>query len=168
MLLCAAGEDGRDAGDAQLGGLFDGPLEVVELEDSEQEVDGEGCAGFEFLVEDEADFVFRDRSDFGTVEEAIGYDVEELAGLRAQDACEMFGLLAGEGGVRGMAGLRRPESVIQRRLIRQGTGNREQRTVRFGQRQWLNGGVWVLAFCSLFTVPCSLIFWVGDGDSGSG
>ena len=42
----AAGEDGGDAIDAKLGGFFDGPLEVIELEDGEQEVDGEGRRRF--------------------------------------------------------------------------------------------------------------------------
>jgi len=37
------------------------------------------------------------------VEEAVGYDIEELAGLGAQDASEVDGLLAGESGVGGMA-----------------------------------------------------------------
>jgi len=36
VLLGAAGEDGRDAGDAEFCGLLDGPLEAVELEDGEQ------------------------------------------------------------------------------------------------------------------------------------
>ena len=49
-----------------------------------------------------------DFGDFGSVEEAVGDDVEELAGLGAQDAGEVDGLLAGEGGVGGMAGLRGP------------------------------------------------------------
>ena len=56
VLLGAAGEDGRDAGDAEFGGFFDGPLEVVELEDGEQQMDGQCGVGFEFLVEGEADF----------------------------------------------------------------------------------------------------------------
>ena len=42
VLFRAAGEDRGDAGDAELGGLFDGPLEVVEFEDGEVEVEGEG------------------------------------------------------------------------------------------------------------------------------
>ena len=114
-LLGAAGKDGRDAGDAQFGGFLDGPLEAVELEDGEQKVDGEGRVGFQLFVEGEEDFGVlliaargADFGDFGSVEEAVGDDVEELAGLGAQDAGEVDGLLAGEGGVGGMAGLRRP------------------------------------------------------------
>src|ERR1019366_1704430 len=42
VFLGAAGEDGGDTGDAELGGLLDGPLEAIELEDGEQEVDGGG------------------------------------------------------------------------------------------------------------------------------
>ena len=110
VLLGAAGEDGCDAGDAQLGGFFDGPLEAVELEDGEQEVDGEGCVSFQLFVEGEEDFGLlviagggADFGDFGAVEEAVGNDVEELAGLGAEDVSEMDGLLAGEGGVGGVA-----------------------------------------------------------------
>ena len=108
MLLGAAGEDGRDAGDAEFGGFLDGPLEVIELEDGEQEVDGQGGVGFEFFVEDEGDFGVGDGGDFGAVEEAVGDDVEDLAGLGAEDAGEVGGLLAGEGGVSGVAGWRGP------------------------------------------------------------
>jgi hypothetical protein len=86
VLLCSVGEDRSDAGDAELGGLFDGPLEVVELEDGKQQMDGQGCVGFEFFVEGEEDFYIRDRCDLGAMEEAVGYDIEELAGLRAEDA----------------------------------------------------------------------------------
>jgi hypothetical protein len=45
--------------------------------------------------------------DFSAVEEAVGDDVEDLAGLGAQDTGEVGGLLAGEGGVGGVAGGRR-------------------------------------------------------------
>ena len=108
MLLGAAGEDGRDAGDAEFGGLLDGPLEVVELEDGEQEMDGQRGVGFEFFVEGEEDFLVGDGGDLGAVEEAVGDDVEDLAGLGAQDAGEVGGLLAGERGVGGVAGCGRP------------------------------------------------------------
>ena len=57
----AAGEDGGDACDAELGGFFDGPLHVIELEDGEEEVEGEGGVGFEFFVEGEEDIVLRRR-----------------------------------------------------------------------------------------------------------
>ncbi len=36
MFFRAAGEDGRDPCYTELGGFFDGPLEVIELEDGEQ------------------------------------------------------------------------------------------------------------------------------------
>lgn len=45
VLFGAAGEDGGDGGDAEFGGFFDGPLHVIELEDGEEEVEGEGCVG---------------------------------------------------------------------------------------------------------------------------
>ena len=93
----AAGEDGGDAGYAEFGGFFDGPLEVVELEDGEEEVEGKGGVGFELFVEGEEDLIFRDGGDLGAVEEAAGYDVEDLAGFGAEDAGEVGGLVAGEG-----------------------------------------------------------------------
>jgi hypothetical protein len=87
---------------------------VVELEDGEQEVDGEGRGGLQLFVEGEEDLgvlivaAGAEFGDFGAMEEAVGDDVEDLAGLGAQDAGEMGCLFACEGGVGGMAGLRRP------------------------------------------------------------
>ncbi len=52
VLFGAAGEDGGDAGDAEFGGLFDGPLHVVELEDGEEEMEGKGGVGLELFVEE--------------------------------------------------------------------------------------------------------------------
>ncbi len=60
VLFGAAGEDGGDAGDAEFGGLFDGPLHVVELEDGEEEMEGKGGVGGELFVEGEEDLVFGD------------------------------------------------------------------------------------------------------------
>ena len=113
VLFGAAGEDGGDAGDAEFGGFFDGPLEVIELEDGEEEMEGQGGVGFEFFVEGEVDFVFGDAGDFGAVEEAAGDDVEDLAGLGAEDAGEVGGLVAGEGG----GGVSVQVSAIQRRRV---------------------------------------------------
>jgi len=48
-------------------------------------------------VEREDDFAFGDGEDFGTVEETVGDDVEDLSGLGAENASEMGGLVAGEG-----------------------------------------------------------------------
>ena len=97
MLFGAASEDGCDAGDAELGGLFDGPLHVVELEDGEEEMEREGRVGGELFVEHEMDEVVVNGGDFGSVEEAVGDDVVDLAGFGAEDAGEMSGLVAGEG-----------------------------------------------------------------------
>ena len=96
MFFCAAGEDGRDACGAEFGGLLDAPLEVIELEDGEQQMDGESGVGLEFFVEREDDFAVGDGSNFGAMEEAVGDDVEDLAGLGAEHAGEMRGLIAGE------------------------------------------------------------------------
>jgi len=96
----AAGEDGGDAVDAELGGFFDGPLKVVELEDGEQEMEGKGGVGFELFMEGEGDAVGSDGGDLGAVKEAAGDEVEGLAGLGTEDAGEVGGLVAGEvGGV---------------------------------------------------------------------
>ena len=54
--------------------------------------------GFEFFVEGEEDFGVVDAGDFCAVEKASGDDVEDLAGLGAEDAGEVCGLVAGEGG----------------------------------------------------------------------
>ena len=114
MFFRAAGEDGGDTGDAELGGLLDGPLEVIELEDGEQEVDGEGGVGRELFVEGEGDFgvLLRargaDGGDFGAMEEAVGDDVEYLARLGAESAARV-----------GWPDWGDQVSAIQRRLIRQ-------------------------------------------------
>lgn len=98
VLFCAAGEDGGDAGYAQLGGFFDGPFHVIELEDGEEEMKWERGVGLELFVEGEVDFGVAYRGDFGAVEEAVGYDVVGLAGFGAEDSGEMNGLVADEGG----------------------------------------------------------------------
>ena len=59
-----------------------------------------------------------DGGDFGAVEEAVGDDVVDLAGLGAEDAGEMGGLLAGEGGVGGVAGGGDQVSAMKRRRHR--------------------------------------------------
>jgi len=105
MFFGAAGEDGRDFGDAQLGGLFDGPLHVVELEDGEEEMEREGGVGLKLFVEGELNAGFADVDDFGAVEEAVGYDVVGLAGSGAEDSGEVRGLVAGEGGGGGSPGV---------------------------------------------------------------
>ena len=51
----SAGEDGGDLCYSEFGGFFDGPLDVIELEDGEEEVEREGGVGFEFFVEGEED-----------------------------------------------------------------------------------------------------------------
>ena len=55
MFFGASGEDGGDPGDAEFGGFFDAPLEVIELEDGEQQVEREGGVGLELFVEEEVD-----------------------------------------------------------------------------------------------------------------
>lgn len=70
---------------------------MVELEDSEEEVEREGGVGFELFVEGEEDSLVGDAGDFGTMEEAVGDDVVDLAGFSAENASEVGGLVASEG-----------------------------------------------------------------------
>jgi hypothetical protein len=77
---------------------------VVELEDGEEEMEREGGVGGELFVEGEVDLFFGGAGNFGAVEEAVGDDVVDLAGLGSEDTGEVGGLVAGERGVRGMAG----------------------------------------------------------------
>jgi len=60
-------------------------------------MEGKGGVVFELFVKDEvyASFIYGD--DLGAVEEAAGYNVEDLARFGAEDASEMGGLVAGEG-----------------------------------------------------------------------
>ncbi len=98
MFFGSPRKDGSDARHAQLGGFFDGPFHVIELEDGQQQVQRKCGVGFELFVEREQDLVFRDVGDFGAVEETSGDDIEDLAGLGAEDAGEMGGLISGERG----------------------------------------------------------------------
>src|ERR1700721_1947665 len=61
-------------------------------------MEGKGGVGFKLFVKEEvyAGFVYGD--DLGAVEEAASDDVEDLAGFGAEDADEMGGLVASEGG----------------------------------------------------------------------
>ena len=67
---------------------------MIELEDGEEEMEGEGGVGGELFVEGEVDLFFGDSGDFGAMEEAVGDDVVDLAGFGAKDACEMDRLVA--------------------------------------------------------------------------
>ncbi len=114
----AAGEDGGDAGDAEFGGFFDAPLEMVELEDGDEEMEGEGGVGLELFVEGEVDGLRSDGGDRGAVEEAVGDDVIDLAGLGAEDAAEVGGLIAGEGGSGGRPGVGDEAAAGHGRVVR--------------------------------------------------
>ena len=68
-------------------------------------MEGEYGVGFELFVEGEADFGFGDVRDFSAVEESVGDDVEDLAGFGTEDAGEVEGLVACEGGGGGVSGV---------------------------------------------------------------
>ncbi len=117
MFFGAAGEDGGDAGYAQLGGFFNGPLHVVELEDGEEEMERQGGVGLQFFVESEDDFGGGDGDDLGAVEEAVGYYVVDLAGFGAQDASQMGGLVSGEGCGGGGTGVGDPATASHASIL---------------------------------------------------
>ncbi len=68
-------------------------------------MEGKGGVGGELFVEGEVDTGFGDAGDLGAVEEAVGDDVVDLAGFGAEDAGEVGGLIAGEGGGGGGPGV---------------------------------------------------------------
>ncbi len=98
VLFRAAGEDRGHAGDAEFGGFFDGPFQMIELEDGEEQVQGKGCVGLELFVEGEANLCIGDGYDFGSVEKAVGDDVVDLARFRAEDAGQVGSLVTRESG----------------------------------------------------------------------
>ena len=98
MFFSAACEDGCDARGAELGGFLDAPLEVIELDDGEEQMHRKRCIGFELFVESEDDFAIGDGEDFGAVQKAVRNYVENLSGLCTEDAREVCGLVADEGG----------------------------------------------------------------------
>src|SRR5665213_1396749 len=89
-------EDRRYPRGAEFGGLFDAPLQVIELENGKQEMDGQSGFGFEFFVEREYNFTVRDCGNFGAMEKPVCHYVEDLSRLGAQNAGEVRGLVAGE------------------------------------------------------------------------
>jgi hypothetical protein len=78
---------------------------VIEFEDGEEEMEREGGVGGELFVEDEVDLLLAYADDLGTVKEAVGNDVVDLAWLGAQDAGEVSGLIASEAGTGGGRGV---------------------------------------------------------------
>lgn len=113
----------------------------------------------------------RHGSDYGAVKEAIGYDIEDLTRLRSQDACEVSSLLTGERGVGGVAGLRRPQVGDEATAHRAGNREQQSNTKHHEKMEAEKNKIpattrlrlCVLAFCSLFTVPCYLIVRFRDG-----
>lgn len=57
-----------------------------------------GGVGGELFVEGEVNARFGNTGDLGSVEEAVGDDVVDLAWFGAEDSGEVRGLIAGEGG----------------------------------------------------------------------
>jgi len=75
---------------------------VVELEDSEQEMQRKGRVRLQLFMEGEGDFIFGDADNLRAMEESSGDDIEDLPRLGPEDASEMNCLIAGQsGGIRG-------------------------------------------------------------------
>ena len=98
MLLCAAREDGCDAGGAEFGCFLDAPLKMIELEDGEQEMDWKCGIGFELFMKREDDLAVGDSEHFCPVQKTVRNYIKNLSGLCAKDASEVCGLVSGERG----------------------------------------------------------------------
>jgi hypothetical protein len=78
---------------------------MIEFEDGEKKMEGEGGVGGELFVEDEVDLLLAHADDLCAVKEAVGHDVIDLAGLGSQHAGKVYGLIAGEAGSGGSPGV---------------------------------------------------------------
>lgn len=97
--FAAFGDEGADGGGAEFGGLFDDPLETVEVDEGGVEVDFGAGAGFGERFEDgERDFVFAGGFDFGQIEAMVVGEFVNLAGGDAEDAGEVVGEVAFDAG----------------------------------------------------------------------
>ncbi len=96
MFLGATREDGCDALDTELGRLLDGPLVAIELEDGEQKMEGEGGVSQHLFMQQKNNFGIGHGDDFGPVKVSAGDDVEDLAGLGAEDTREVLRLHSGK------------------------------------------------------------------------
>ena len=96
----ALGVDGNDAGNAELGGFFDEPLEAVELDESGVERDvREGRDGGDGLENAKSYARGGDGGDFSEIGLLVVGKLEALAGLGTKDAGEMAGVITGKLGV---------------------------------------------------------------------
>ena len=93
----ARGTHGNNAGDAELGGFLDQPLEAVELDERGEQSDGWlGGFGGEGLEDAERDTLRTDVGDFREISTVVVGKLVALAGLGAQDAREVPGIVAGQ------------------------------------------------------------------------
>ncbi len=99
----ALGVDGNDAGNAKLGAFFDEPLEAVEFDEGGVQRDvREGRDGGDRLENTKSYARGGDGDDFGEISLLVVGKLEALAGLGAEDASEMAGVIAGELGAIGV------------------------------------------------------------------
>src|SRR5207253_8005149 len=98
MLAGALGNDGNDAGDSQLGTLFDGPFHAVELEHCKRKRDMQRRSGGYFFSELKLNSIILNGDYPCTPNGVAGYDIELLAKAGTQDAREMMGMGSYKGG----------------------------------------------------------------------
>ena len=91
------GIDRDEARDTEFGGLFDKPLEAIELDERGIEREfGLGRRRRKRLDNRKCDMASRDFGDFGEVGAVSVGDLVALTGLGAENAGEMAGVVAGE------------------------------------------------------------------------
>ena len=94
-LLAAICLDRDNAGNAELGGLFDGPFEPIEFGKGGVEGDGRKLrCGLDFMQNGEGHQVFSRALDLGKPDVGVVRNFEFLAGLHAQYAGEVMGVFA--------------------------------------------------------------------------
>ena len=95
----AAGDYGHDSRDSQFGAFLDRPFHAVELENGEQESDAGYGDHRNFFPEFELNSGVLDACDASAPHNGTGGDIEFLSYAGTQDADQMIGMIAGEGGV---------------------------------------------------------------------
>ena len=96
MLLRATCENRSDARDSELSRFFDGPLEAIEFEDGEEQMEGKGGLNQHLFMQQKNNLFRLYGDDGGTMKVPSCDHIEDLTGLRAEHECEVPGLRASE------------------------------------------------------------------------
>src|ERR1700692_3500274 len=97
MGIGAARDCGDDAGNAELGTLFNSPLHAVEFEDGKEQGYWNRRRSGNFFGQIKLNPAVAHRNDSATADGLAGGDIEILADASAQDADQMFGMSADKG-----------------------------------------------------------------------